>query len=58
MLKIITNLTDEDMSRLKYVRRLAWHWKGTRTGLYGQETINAQELADRGIDCPKEKYVE
>ena len=30
MLKIITDLTDEEMARLKYVRRLAWHWKGSR----------------------------
>ena len=58
MLKIITNLTDEEMSRLKYVRRLAWHWKGTRRGLDGKETISDQELADRGIDMPKEPYVE
>ena len=40
MLKIITNLTDEEMSRLKYVRRLAWHWKGSRQALYGKETIS------------------
>ena len=32
MLKIITDLTDEEMARLKYVRRLAWHWKGSRKG--------------------------
>ena len=37
MLKILTNLTDEEMARLKYVRRLYWHWKGTRTGLNGQD---------------------
>ena len=30
MLKIITELTDEEMARLKYVRRLYWHWKGSR----------------------------
>lgn len=30
MLKIITNLTDEEMARLKYVRRLYWHWRGSR----------------------------
>ena len=58
MLKIITNLTDEEMARLKYVRRLAWHWKGTRTGQYGKDNINDQELADRGIEVPKETYVE
>ena len=58
MLKIITNLTDEEMSRLKYVRRLSWHWKGTRQALYGKETISEQELNDLGIDLPKEKYME
>lgn len=26
MIKILTNLTDEEMARLKYVRRLYWHW--------------------------------
>ena len=30
MLKIITDLTDEEMARLKYVRRIAWHWRGSR----------------------------
>lgn len=33
MLKIITNLTDEEMARLKFVRRLSWHWKGTRRNI-------------------------
>ena len=40
MLKIITDLTDEEMARLKYVRRLAWHWKGSRQMDYGRETIS------------------
>jgi len=30
MLKIITDLTDDEMARLKYVRRTAWHWQGAR----------------------------
>jgi hypothetical protein len=30
MLKIITNLTDEEIARLKFVRRMNWHWKGSR----------------------------
>jgi hypothetical protein len=30
MLKIITDLTDEEMARLKYVRRTSWHWAGAR----------------------------
>ena len=37
MLKILTNLTDEEMARLKYVRRLYWHWRGSRTMFNGRE---------------------
>ena len=40
MLKIITNLTDEEMARLKYVRRLYWHWRGQRTALEGRDKIS------------------
>ena len=58
MIKILTNLTDEEMARLKYVRRLYWHWRGTRTALDGKDTINDQELADRGIKVGSEPYVE
>ena len=58
MLKIITDLTDEEMARLKYVRRLAWHWRGSRQLNYGRETISNQEMADRGIDVPQEPYIE
>ena len=49
MLKIVTDLTDEEMARLKYVRRLAWHWRGSRQTGYGRENISDQELSDRGI---------
>lgn len=58
MLKIITNLTDEEMARLKYVRRLYWHWRGSRTMYDGKHTISDQELADRGIEVKPEPYVE
>ena len=58
MIKIITDLTDEEMARLKYVRRLAWHWKGTRQFNYGREMISDQELQDRGIVLDKEPYIE
>ena len=58
MLKIITNLTDEEMSRLKFVRRLAWHWKGSRKGMAGLETISDQEMSDLGITQPAEPYIE
>lgn len=39
MLKIITDLTDEEISRLKFVRRLNWHWRGSRRSDTGMETI-------------------
>lgn len=58
MLKIITSLTDEEMARLKYARRLYWHWKGTRKMFDGKEQISDQELADRGIELPAEPYIE
>ena len=50
MLKIITNLTDEEMARLKFVRRMNWHWRGARRHNFGKDPISDQELADRGIE--------
>lgn len=58
MIKIITDLTDEEMARLKYVKRLYWHWKGSRQMKDGRETISDQELLDRGIDVKPEPYIE
>ena len=58
MLKIITNLTDEEMARLKYVRRIYWHWKGSRRTFDGKNKIEPQELADRGIPYSEEPYIE
>mmetsp|Transcript_32817 Transcript_32817/g.50116 ORF Transcript_32817/g.50116 Transcript_32817/m.50116 type:complete len:105 (-) Transcript_32817:43-357(-) len=58
MLKILTDLTDEEMARLKHARRLAWHWRGSRTMYQGEETISDQELSDRGIQLPQEPYAE
>ena len=58
MLKIITNLTDEEIARLKFVRRMHWHWRGSRRSDAGRETILNQELADRGINWPQEPYIE
>ena len=58
MLKIITNLTDEEIARLKFVRRLNWHWRGSRRFDYGKDLISPQELQDRGIAWPQEHYVE
>lgn len=57
--KIITNLTDEEMARLKYCRRTSWHFLGMRKGSQGNyEPISDQELADRDIEIPKEPYIE
>ena len=56
MIKIITLLTDEEMARLKYVRRLYWHWKGSRQMKDGREAITDQELADRGIEVTPEPF--
>lgn len=58
MLKIITNLTDEEIARLKYVRRLHWHWKGSRKLSVYNEGITSEELADRGINWPQEHFIE
>ena len=58
MLKIITDLTDEEISRLKFVRRLNWHWRGSRRSDAGKEEILATELEDRGIEWKKEEYIE
>lgn len=40
MLKIITNLTDEEIARLKFVRRIYWHWRGSRRFDYGKDPIH------------------
>ena len=58
MLKIITALTDEEMARLKYARRLYWHWKGSRKVFDGRDQIQSQELQDRGIEWQEEPYIE
>jgi hypothetical protein len=58
MLKIITNLTDEEVARLKFVRRMHWHWRGSRRAGTGRENILTPELTDRGIQWPQEPYIE
>ena len=52
MLKIITDLTDEEIAKLKYARRSTWHWNGLRSQHYAKDTISDQELSDRGIEIP------
>ena len=49
MLKIITDLSDEEMARLKYARRINWHYKGLYNHAQGKDNISDQELSDRGI---------
>jgi hypothetical protein len=58
MLKIITDLTDEEMARMKHRRRLDWHFKGARTFSSNIDPISDQELSDRGIKMEQEPYVE
>ena len=58
MLKIITNLTDEEVARLKFVRRMHWHWRGSRRADFGRDNILTQELTDRGIQWNQEPYIE
>ena len=58
MLKIITDLSDEEMARLKHVRRLAWHWQGSRKFGDSREQISDQELSDHGIKLEQEPYIE
>ena len=59
MIKIITNLTDEEMARLKFTRRMYWHWRGSRNmDGDGKDRISDAELADRGIASPQEPYIE
>jgi hypothetical protein len=58
MLKIITNLTDEEIARLKFVRRMHWHWRGSRKLDHGRDNILTPELTDRGIAWPQEQYIE
>ncbi len=58
MLKIITNLTDEEIARLKFVRRMHWHWRGSRKLDHGRDTIQTAELTDREIEWKQEPYIE
>ena len=58
MIKILTNLTDEEMARLKFTRRMYWHWRGSRTPSDGKQRITDQELADHGIATKQEPYIE
>ena len=58
MLKIITDLTDEEIAKLKFTKRLHWHLPTTTKFEQGKNLISDQELSDRGIELPQEKYIE
>ena len=58
MLKIVTNLTDEEIARLKFVRRMHWHWRGSRKMDHGKDIIQTGELSDREIEWKQEPYIE
>ena len=58
MLKIVTDLTDEEMAKLKFTKRLHWHLPTKTQFREGKDLISDQELSDRGIESPQEKYVE
>ena len=60
MLNIYTYLTDQEIAYLKYVRRTTWHGVKLSTNAYQQaiHPISDQELSDRGINLPREPYIE
>ena len=58
MLKIVTDLTDEEIAKLKFTKRLHWHLPTTHRFEEGKDMISDQELSDRGIVLPQEKYIE
>lgn len=59
MIKIITNLDDTEIARLKAHRRMQWHRVQIHTEKTSMENnISDVELADRGIDVVKPQYVE
>jgi hypothetical protein len=60
MLRIWTFLTDQEITYLKALRRQNWHaiQTGPNSISSSQSTITDQELADKGINLPREPYVE
>lgn len=40
MIKIITDLTDEEIARMKHQRRVFWHYRGRQSLFHGQEKIS------------------
>ena len=59
MIKIVTNLDDSEIARLKAHRRMMWHQIQIHTDKTSmQNTISDTELIDRGIEVVQPKYVE
>ena len=58
MLKIVTDLTDEEIAKLKFTKRLHWHTPTMAQYADGKDLISDQEMSDRGIEIPQEKYIE
>ena len=58
ILKIVTDLTDEEMARLKFVKRANWHYRGHNRTYEHQRPIEDAELRDRGVEPPTSEYVE
>jgi hypothetical protein len=60
MLKIWTFLTDQEIAYLKVIRRNPWHAVQLEPDYIKstQLTITDQELASKGINLPREPYVE
>ena len=58
MLRIVTDLTDEEIARLKHARRLNWHVQTEREMNHNMDVTSDQEMSDRGIHLAQEPYVE
>lgn len=59
MLKLYTFLTDQEITYLKFLRRMSWHNQlEPNRAQVESSPITDQELADYGIKLPREPYVE
>ena len=58
MLKIITDLTDEEIAKLKFAKRVSWHAPTKTRFSHTIVPISDQELQDRGIKVEPEKFIQ
>jgi hypothetical protein len=60
MLNIYTYLTDQEIAYLKFIRRHTYHGIKMAPDAYKNAIlpVTDQELADRGINIPREPYIE